>query len=91
MGPLLCVKVGGGQFSVGHVEGLGLINPFLPTEGTLTVKVALPQIVQLVGSVYVVLAVKLHLCQLLLCQRAVNVKGHRSLPNIHAEVSFNGF
>ena len=91
MGSLLCVKVGGSKFGIGHVKGFRRVDTLFLTQGQFAGQVALSQIVKCVGSVNIVVAVKLNLVLLLLGQWTVNIEGNRSLSNVHAEVSFNRF
>ena len=91
VGSLLCVKVGGSQFGIGHVKGFRRVDTLFLTQGQFAGQVALSQIVKCVGSVNIVVAVKLNLVLLLLGQWTVNIEGNRSLSNVHAKVSFNRF
>ena len=91
VGLRFCVKVSCGQLGIGHIEGLCWVNSLFFPQSKFAGKITLPQIVQLVSCVYIMLAVKNDFIKFLLSERPVDVKTYRCFSNIHPQVRFNGF
>lgn len=87
----LCVKVGSSQLGIGHIEGLCRVNTFLFAQGQFAGQVALSKVIQLIGCVYIMLAVEDDLFQLFGSNGLSRIERHSGFPNIHTQVSFYCF
>ena len=83
-------QTGGSQLGVGHIHGPGVLYSNLSSQGDLITKVVLTKVIHLVRGIHIMLAVEHHLVNLFLVERPVNIKGNRSLTNVHAQMCLYG-
>ena len=85
------IKISSGQFCICHIQRPIIGNTLDSAKHELVFDIVLSQVVELFGSINIVLTVEDSLFKLLLCERTVDVEVNLRLSNIHSEMSFNRF
>ena len=85
------IEVSSGQFCVCHIQRPVIRNTLDSSKHELVFDVALSQVVELFGSINIVLTIEDSLFKLFFGERTVDVEVNLRLSNIHSEMGFNCF
>lgn len=85
------IEISGGQFCVCHIQRPVIGNALDSSKHELVFDVALSQVVELFGSINIVLTIEDSLFKLFFGERTVDVEVNLRLSNIHSEMGFNRF